>query len=56
MTLESWTVTTTVPAEMSIVIHTDDPSAAFDWAKSLIQGRNGLEQLTAGYRDFDDDD
>jgi hypothetical protein len=42
--------------EMNIFIHTDEPTSAFERAHFLIQGKTGLEQLTAGYGDFDEDD
>ena len=42
--------------EMNIFIHTDEPTLAFERAYFLIQGKTGLEQLTAGYRDFDEAD
>jgi hypothetical protein len=42
--------------EMNIFIHTDDPQSAFQRAKVLLRGKDALEQLKAGYRDFDEDD
>jgi hypothetical protein len=41
---------------MNVFIHTDDPKLAFERAKALLAGRNDLQELTAGYRDFDEDD
>jgi hypothetical protein len=37
--------------EMNI---TDDPKSAFEKAKHLLGPGNGVYQLTAGYRDFDE--
>lgn len=42
--------------EMNIFIHTDEPTWAFERVHFLIQGKTGLEQLRAGYRDFDEND
>jgi hypothetical protein len=41
--------------EMNIFIPTDDPKSAFEKAKRLLSRENCLYQLTAGYRDFEDD-
>jgi hypothetical protein len=42
--------------EMNVFIHTDEPATAFEKVRSILNGRSGLEQLKAGYRDFDEDD
>lgn len=42
--------------EMNIFIHTNSPQSAFEKAISLIKGQDGLNQLKAGYRDFDRDE
>jgi hypothetical protein len=43
-------------SEMNVFIHTNDPKLAFERAKALLAGRNDLHELTAGYRDFNEDE
>jgi hypothetical protein len=42
--------------EMNMFIHTTSPQSALEKAVSLINGQYGLNQLKAGYSDFDPDD
>ena len=42
--------------EMNVFVHTDDPKLAFERSRVLLSGRGDLQELTAGYRDFDEDE
>ena len=42
--------------EMNIFIHTDEPARAFERAKLLLDPRKDLDEMKAGYRDFDQDE
>jgi len=42
--------------EMNVFIHTDDPKSAFEKIKALPAVIKNLQELKAGYRDFEEDD
>jgi len=39
--------------EMNVFIHTDKPEVAFKKAEALLEGKQELRDLKAGYRDLD---
>jgi hypothetical protein len=41
--------------EMNIFVHTDNPESAFEKIKALLAARDNLQELTVGFRDFDED-
>ncbi len=42
--------------EMNVFVHTDNPKPALEKIKTLLSVGANMQEMKAGYRDFDDDD